>query len=166
MAPKGKKEKAKLELVEDSDLLPSFDGDWFEDNNDVDLGNPNLLQGPVAVEDEEDITETAPNETLGEQILKSPTQEQIISWDTKPSFVDQFVLKPETCRMGPLVTKVFDLTETGDIASFNDIHSRAHPEGAPQILIVREQIVPFDTTSTFKAILQYRAISYMVLQKI
>jgi hypothetical protein len=167
MAPKNKRGKPNLELVEDSETLPSFSNDWFDDANDVDLGHPNLVHTGDSFEQEEP-EDSQPHEpiTLGEQILRSPPQEQTISWDSKPSFVDQFVLKPETCKMGPLVTKVFDLTEAGDIASFNDIHSRAYPEGAPQLVIMREQIVPFDTTSTFKAILQYRAISYMVLQKI
>lgn len=146
--------------------IPSEDSMFFEEDAErdslVDPGNPGndkLSVFPFLLEDTE-----KPVDNQAEEILKTPPQELAIKWSEKPSVTDQFILRPESCKPGPIVTKVFDLCDLNDLNSFNQIKERAFPEGMPKIVILREEIVPFDASSTFKAILQYRPISYMVLQ--
>lgn len=144
--------------------IPFVESSFFDDSPDDlynDLGAPTDYPSQIALLP--DPTEVKLPDNQADAILAAPPQELSIKWSETPSIIDQFMLKPETCKPGPIVTRVFDLCDTSDLSTFNQIKERAFPEGAPQIVIMREEIVPFDAKATFKAILQYRPISYMVL---
>ena len=81
------------------------------------------------------------------------------TYSTKPALLDQFDKMPATVRYGPSKVAVFALlSKPDDVVKYNDLLSREHPAGSPNIVIEESRI-----NNDFSVFVKYRELQYLQL---
>lgn len=110
---------------------------------------------PEADKPAEQEEERAPEETR-------PPRDPSVDWQTYQSIPDQMARAPQTVRPGPSITAVFNLSETSDLAKFNEIQGAATDEVGGRRMLIHDMRKEFFNGSWF-VLITYSQIFYQKL---
>jgi hypothetical protein len=84
----------------------------------------------------------------------------------EPTYADQLARYPHTCKVGPVVTAVFELAPASKhLGEYNEFLSQETPEGAPRVQCVRSTMNWSEAKGCYVLLYQYQRIGYRVLVK-
>lgn len=81
-------------------------------------------------------------------------------WADTPTYADQWISHPHTCRPGRVQVAIFDLVDVAALDSYNALVAMAHPPEAPQIEILNDIVHPPTADGKMLALVRYRRIQY------
>lgn len=101
------------------------------------------------------------DEDAADETPRPRTKNPHVEWLTRPTVPEQAVRMPETVRLGPTVTKVFNLSEPADLEAYNDLHQKAGNADGALVEITANHREFFN--GAFYACVAYSPVSYQKL---
>jgi hypothetical protein len=96
-----------------------------------------------------------------EQVERPRTRDPHVEWMSRPSLPDQASRMPETVKLGPTVTKVFNLSDAAELEAYNELHQKAGSADGPLVEITANHREFFN--GSFYACVAYSSVSYQKL---
>jgi len=112
-------------------------------------------QEPDSVESDEDIPE------YDEQEVDGDDEE----WSDKPTYAQQLVEYPSTCKVCKPQIRIFDLLNKEELNRYNSTLAMSDPPEAPSAIIVEDKVHDPSAAGKWLAMVRYRRVLYKKLIK-